>query len=113
MEMHPWYSPIASILAIVSGLWAVWWKIDGKIEKVSKDADDKEAKASMSTSKIYEEINIIKRDYVRRDDLQAQLSDLKGDVHALGDKVDSLTTGVLQSFNKAIEALARSKPSGD
>jgi hypothetical protein len=120
-----WSTILTVIGLICGGAWAMWWKIDSKIERKATEAataaETLRIKTSTDAAALYtrveqrkDEVNTamqtIRDTYVRRDDLDRRFTDLAQEVHNLGSKVDGVKDTVVAALKQTIDALAKSRP---
>jgi hypothetical protein len=120
------FSVIISAIGLVGGaMWAMWWKIDSKIErkateaataaetlrvKMENDAGALYQRVEQRKDEVNSALQAVRDNYVRRDDLDRRFNDLAGEVHSLGTKIDGVKDTVVAALKQTIDALAKSRP---
>lgn len=98
---------ILFFLAVSGSSWAVWWKIDAKVEKVAtaaneriKDAEEKAAKdaADLAEHKLH-----AAETFATKDGMLAQTAQIMRAIETIGNRLDSGLAGLSDRLDRLYE----------
>lgn len=90
-------------LTVSGALWAIWWRIEGKIDRVKADVQTSVASANALAAMAREELSAHKlhtaETYVTKQGMQEQTSQLLRAIENIGNRLDGLNERLDRAFD--------------
>lgn len=101
---------VTFFLAVAGAGWAIWWKIDGRVEKVEKAANERikaaEEKADRAIAGLAEHQIHAAEIFATKDGMQAQTSQIMRAIETMGSRLDGGLSGLSTRLDSGLAGLS-------
>lgn len=115
------WDAVWAVFALVAGAFAIWWRIESRVEKAKKEALEKvlevnekveavRAKSEMTASQLSEHKIELAQKYATKAGMSEQMNVLAKVVNDVGERLDKRFDGMTERLDRVIESHLKHPP---